>query len=85
MASRYSPSGIRDFAQIEALFSDHGVKRLYIKELAKRQDNTKNQIVLASKGDQAGNSIGNIFLGKPKIGLPSVSEKSAFISRCTKD
>lgn len=77
MASRYSPSGITDFDQIEALFSDHGVKRLYIKKLATRQDNTKNQIVLASKGDQAGNSIGNIFPATPKIGSPSVSEKKA--------
>ncbi len=43
-------SGITDFGELENLFRSHGVKTIYVKHLARRQDNEKNQVVLASAG-----------------------------------
>lgn len=43
--------GISSIDQLRRLFSDVGVDRIYIKSLAPKQDNDKNQIVLASQVD----------------------------------
>jgi len=43
-------SGIETFDQIEALFQAQGVERIYVKELAPRQDNDRNQVYLGKNG-----------------------------------
>lgn len=42
--------GIEKLETIERLFAEHGVSAIYVKHLATRQDNEKNQIVLGSSG-----------------------------------
>ena len=49
--------GIESFERIEELFSMHGVKQIFVKHLALKQDNDKNQIYLGSGLD----GITNIF------------------------
>ena len=43
-------AGVSSMGQVESLFLSCGVKQVYIKKLAPRQDNEKNQIVLGSAG-----------------------------------
>lgn len=64
---------ITEFDQIEELFRTHGVERIYVKTLATKQDNDKNQIYLASKG--SANSILNIFPAELNFRSPSASTK----------
>jgi len=61
----------KDFKQIETLFSSKGVETLYIKKLAPKQDNEKNQIYLGS--GEGTNSIINLFPATLSYGLPSTS------------
>jgi hypothetical protein len=48
---------IGDLQQLESLFAAHAVSQLYIKKLAPKQDNEKNQIYLGKGLD----GIGNLF------------------------
>ncbi len=48
---------IEDLQQLESLFAAHAVSQLYIKKLAPKQDNEKNQIYLGKGLD----GIGNLF------------------------
>jgi hypothetical protein len=41
--------GISSIDQFRNLFRDAGASRIYVKALAPKQDNEKNQIVLASQ------------------------------------
>ena len=66
-------SGIHTFEEVEDLFRAHGVGLLYIKELALKQDNEKNQIYLVSGGDA--NSIVNTFDAKVCYRSPSKSTR----------
>jgi hypothetical protein len=50
--------GIPTFERLEDLFRGRGVQRFFLKELAEKQDNEKNQIYLGSKGTD---SIINAF------------------------
>jgi hypothetical protein len=48
---------ISSFAHLEKIFSDKGVSEIYVKHLAEKQDNEKNQIYLGKGGDGAGNIL----------------------------
>ena len=61
------------FQQIETLFLSKGVDTLYIKKLADKQDNEKNQIYLGN--GEGVNSIINLFPADLSYGLPSQSVK----------
>jgi hypothetical protein len=64
--------GVSSFEQLEQLFLDKGVRQIYVKHLPQRQDNEKNQIVLASKG--AGNVL-SLFPATMNYRAPSTSKK----------
>ena len=49
--------GISSIDQFRNLFSNAGVDRIYVKVLAPKQDNDKNQIVLASQLEGLGNAF----------------------------
>ena len=61
---------ISDFSQLRALFRNKGVKTFYVKRLAPKQDNEKNQIVLAKELD----GLVNLFPAKLSLRAPSESE-----------
>lgn len=65
-------SGIKTFKQVEALFQAHGVERIYVKYLAQKQDNDKNQVVLGSAGAK---NVLTLFPAKLTYRPPSTSEK----------
>lgn len=66
-----SPQGILTFKEVDNLFSESGVRKLFIKELATKQDNDKNQIYLASGGKT--NSILNTFSAELRYRSASTS------------
>ena len=61
------------FDQVEDLFQSKGVETLYVKRLATKQDNEKNQIYFG-RGEGV-NSIINLFPSSLSYGLPSESQK----------
>lgn len=63
----------KSFQEIIEIFSSKGVETLYVKRLAHKQDNEKNQIYLGNS--QGVNSIVNLFPSKLSYGLPSESIK----------
>ncbi|MCB1470940.1 MAG: hypothetical protein KDK08_28115, partial [Rhizobiaceae bacterium] len=64
--------GITSISQLRTLFRDAGVGRIYIKILAPKQDNDKNQIVLASQLE----GLVNAFpVREIKLRAPSSSTK----------
>ena len=63
----------KSFQKIETLFLSKGVDTLYIKKLAEKQDNEKNQIYLGN--GEGVNSIINLFPAALSYGLPSQSIK----------
>ena len=59
--------------QLRALFSRHGVERVFIKLLSPKQDNDKNQVYLGSSD----NGVFTLFPGKFSIDGLAASESSA--------
>ena len=55
MLGHHPSVGINSIDQIRALFERHGVSQVYVKKLAPKQDNEKNQIYLGSGLDGATN------------------------------
>ena len=69
---KFSGQGVSSFAQLEQLFVEKGVDQIFVKFLAKKQDNEKNQIVLGSSG--AANLLA-LFPAEMKYRAPSTSIK----------
>lgn len=67
------PPGLETFGQIEELFRDKGVQDIYIKHLARNQDNDKNQIYIG-RGDE-GVGVVNLFPTQLSFRSPSTSTK----------
>lgn len=65
-------SGVKTFDQIEAIFNAHGVERIYVKFLAPRQDNDKNQVYLGKAG---ANNVLTMFPAVLSLRPPSTSTK----------
>ena len=61
--------GIKSLNEISKIFSDSGVRVIYFKHLAKKQDNDKNQIYLGSSIEGAA----NLFKSKTILGNISKS------------
>jgi hypothetical protein len=65
-------SGIKTFEQIEAFFHAYGVERIFVKHLAPKQDNEKNQVVLGSAGTK---NVLTLFPADLTYRPPSTSTK----------
>ena len=61
---------INSLEQIETIFKSHGAEQIYIKKLALKQDNDKNQIYLGGI-----NGISNLFPSELRAGTISTSVK----------
>ena len=55
LLGHHSCVGINSSEEVGALFKGHGVSQVYVKKLAPKQDNEKNQIYLGSGLDGATN------------------------------
>jgi hypothetical protein len=62
--------GLNVLAEIQSIFRKHGVSTIYVKTLAEKQDNEKNQIFLGREVTE----LLSVFPGKLEIRQPSESE-----------